>query len=81
MMDFTYIDNKYFFEHDEQGCLIHYDNMTSEVVEAMDQGRAWTLLDVDGVLYVENGLSYVNRVSHFISERPCYEKVIVKFED
>ena len=81
MITFDDLDTKYQFQYDPEGCLIHHDNMTSEVVEAMDEGRAWTLIEVDGVLYVEDGLTYINRISHFISDRPCYENHIVKFED
>jgi hypothetical protein len=36
----------------------------------IDAGKVWTLIDVDGSLYVSAGYSHVNRVGYFITEIP-----------
>jgi hypothetical protein len=36
----------------------------------------WTLVDVDGKLYITPGYHYVNRVGYFITELPCPDGVV-----
>lgn len=81
-MTFEELDDTYGFMYDNEGCLIHHDNATSEVEEADNEGRAWTVLDVESGLHVVQGVYYVNRFSHLISERPCTAIIhSVPFED
>ena len=81
-MTFEDLDDTYGFMYDKEGCLIQYDAMLTEVIEADNEDRAWTVLDIDGELHVVQGLYYVNRFSHLISERPCTGIIhSVPFED
>lgn len=81
-MTFDDLDSKYHFQYDEEGCLIHHDSMLTEVIDADNEDRAWTVLEVDGELLVVHGLQYVNRFSHLISDFPCFEDFdCVPFED
>jgi len=46
----------------------------------IDPHHLWTLLDVDGKLFVANGLHYVNRVDHFVCRHKWAEGAQIEFE-
>lgn len=46
----------------------------------IDPHHLWTLLEVNGMLYVANGLHFVNRVDHFICRNKWAEGAQIEFE-
>ena len=44
-------------------------------VKSVAPEKVWTLLDVDGGLYISSGYHFVNRVGYFVTEVPWSENM------
>ena len=58
------------FDFGYGGCLFETYGEEFAFVRRQNLAGVWTLIETDGVLTIESGLHFVNRLGYFVSETP-----------
>ena len=67
------------FDFGYGGCMFETYGEEFEYVRMQNPGCIWTLIDEDGVLFVGNGLRFVNRLGYFVSRTPVEGGELLNF--
>lgn len=59
------------FDFGNGGAMFETYGLELNYVLAQPRNRIWTLVEVDGHLYVVSGFHVVNRLGYFVSAMPC----------
>jgi len=68
----------------ENGCMFETFGAEYDFVKTTyntDPLKVWTLSDVDGEIFIGEGLHFVNRLGYFITEVPCDAAVFYNIVD
>ena len=64
------IENNYDPDSSFNGTLFGVRGDEFDLVRSVAKNNAWTLVEVEGEFYIENGMRLVDRVGYFITEKP-----------
>lgn len=66
----------------DEGFLFETYGQDLEFVEKQEKNKVWTLVEVDGILYLIPGFHVVNRLNYIITKQPWTDETIeIKYED
>lgn len=66
----------------DEGFLFETYGVELEYVQKVPNNTVWTLVEVDGVLYLIPGFHVVNRLNYLVTKEPWTDETIeIKYED